>query len=156
MSQKPEAKHPGEYNYLGNEKIEITVQEFQAIARVVDFVLDQETDRKYVDKYHYVNRETSEVIKKITEKNKHLAEKVFDLQKTQNSEPVISRTPLGMEALSMKFLIQGIHMRNIDNGVAKHMSELETLIKGGGQPTQETAPEAESNEGVTGSEEETN
>lgn len=122
-------KHPSEYNYKGDEKISITVNEFQVFARLADIILLQETKAEYNEKYHYVNKENSEVIKTITDKNKHLAVKVFDWEKTKSSEPTISYTPMGMEALNMKYVVQGIHLRNIEEGTAKHISELNPQLK---------------------------
>lgn len=119
-----EQKHPREYNYLGDEQITISVSEFQMLARFAEIVLNQETKLEFTEKYHYVNRETSELVKKVTDKNKHLVEKVFDFNKTRMSEPNRSMTPLGMEALSVKYMINGVHLRNIDGGIAKHISEL--------------------------------
>jgi len=125
MSQ--EQKNPSEYNYTGDELITITAREFASLNGVVDYALDQETNKFYPEKYNFINKETNERVNKVTEKNKHLAIKVVDLERTLDGDPIISRTRRGQDILRVKLILEKIHMQNVDSGIAKHYTELQEL-----------------------------
>lgn len=124
MSQK---NNPSEFGYLGNEEIVITANELVTLIQATEFFLDKETEKKIPFKFKHVNRETGAEISKVTEKNKHLALKIVDIQKTLDSDKVLSLTPDGVELLKVKMMLEGIHVANIDKGVAKHWTEIKEL-----------------------------
>lgn len=129
MSDKKQ--NPSEFGYVGNEKIEITSNEFTTIVQMVDYFLDKETEKKVPFKFKHINAETGADIGKLTDKNKLQALKIIDVDKTINSPQVLSLSPDGVQLLKLKMQLEGIHLSNIDSGVAKHRDELKAYFEGG-------------------------
>jgi len=127
---KQNEKNPAEYGYVGNEEITMDASKFMRIGSAIDFALSKETKEYFPEKYKYVNRDTGATIKTVTEKNKHLAVKILDVDSTLASTPTIFRTREGIEILKVKILSEGIHIDMIDKGVAKHKSFFESMVKG--------------------------
>lgn len=119
---KDQLKDPKEYGYSGDEVISMTARDFLAIKQVLNNSLQRETKVLFPEKYKYVNRENGEDIKKVTDKNKHLAMKIVDVDATRMSTPHISRTPEGMDLLEAELIMTRIHVNMVDSGVAKHQS----------------------------------
>lgn len=122
MSEK---KNYTDYGYVGDEQIKMDAVSFMKLRGVVSAFLDKETNVFFPEKYKYVNSQTGETIKKLTEKNKHLAQKIVDVEATMSGQPSISRTAVGQELLDIQLLMNKIHMDMIDEGVAKHKSVFE-------------------------------
>lgn len=122
---KQNEKNPVEYGYVGNEEVTMIASQFMRMKTLIDFALDKETREYYPEKYKYVNRETGATIKTVTEKNKHLAVKILDIDATLGSTPVIFRTKEGIEMLKVRLISESVHIDMIDKGVAKHKSYFE-------------------------------
>lgn len=122
-------KNPNEYGYVGNETVEMEAGKFMGMKGLVDFALAKETKEYFPEKYKYVNKDTGATIKTVTEKNKHLAVKIMDVEATLNSAPVVFRTREGIEMLRVRMMAEGVHVDMIDKGVAKHKSFFQENIK---------------------------
>lgn len=120
-----EVKNPGEYGYDGTEELTISPKELMSLKGAIEYALNKETTVAYPEKYVYIDTETGKNVKNVSEKNKQKVKKVADIQKTLHAEPTITRTAEGIQLLRVKLLIDEIHMRHVDAGVAKHHSELE-------------------------------
>ena len=118
-------KNPNEYGYMGDEVITMTAQEFAEMKGAIDFFLEKETKFDFPELYKYVNRDTGELIKTVTEKNKDVAVKVVDVEGTLNAKPRVYRTQEGINLLKVKLLTEKIHMNMVESGVAKHKSFFE-------------------------------
>ncbi len=147
-------KNPALYGYVGDELITITAMDYVRLRGAIEAFLGKETTVSYPEKYRYVNKETGEPIKVLTEKNKPLARKIVDFEATMGSNPAISRTEEGLELLEIKFMMEGIHIKNIEEGIAKHKSFFDELnakqneapmsvVKDDPQPEEESTPSDE-------------
>lgn len=143
-------KNPNEYGYVGNETVEMEAGKFMGMKGLVDFALAKETKKYFPEKYKYVNKDTGATIKTVTEKNKHLAVKIVDVEATLNSAPVIFRTEEGIEMLRVRMMAEGVHVDMIDKGVAKHKSFFENNIKSFQENAQESVEESISEDVVEG------
>lgn len=125
---KQNEKNPAEYGYVGNEVITMEASKFMRMQGMIAFALEKETKEYFPEKYKYVNKETGAVVKTVTEKNKHLAVKILDVEATLASTPVIFRTREGVEMLKVRLLTEGVHVDMIDKGIAKHKSFFENFV----------------------------
>lgn len=137
MSQKKQ--NPSEFGYIGNEKIEITSTEFTSIVQMVDYFLNKETEKKIPYKFKHINAETGLEIGKITDKNRHQALKIVDIDKTLNSQEVVSLSKDGLELLKLKMQLESIHLENIESGVAKHSDVLRAFFEKSTAPVEQTS-----------------
>lgn len=120
-----EIKRPEEFGYVGGENFEISSEEFMSIKGAIDAFLAKETSAVFPEKYKYINRETNETIKTVNEKNKHIAMKIVDVENTLQSQPVIQRTEEGVRLLEIRMMLDAVHLRNVESGVAKHIPTLQ-------------------------------
>ncbi len=122
-------KNPQEYGYVGDEQITMTAQQFAEMKNALDFFLEKETKLYYPELYKYINKNTGEEIKKVTEKNADVAMKVVNVEGTLQATPKIFRTREGVDLLKLKLVTEQIHISMINTGVAKHKSYFEGLNK---------------------------
>lgn len=122
-------KNPEEYGYTGGERFEILAEEFMDVKGAIDAFLAKETNTVYPEKYKYIHKDTKETIKTVNEKNKNVAIKVVDVESTLQSQPVVQRTDIGLRVLQIRMMLDGIHMRNVDSGVAKHIPTLQAELE---------------------------
>lgn len=137
-TEKKEVNY-GEYGYIGTEIIPIQVQDYFKLKELVDEYLLDETKPYFEEKYMYVDVNTGAKVEKLTEKNKTTSKKIVNIDATMNSTPKIFRTPRGMKLLEMKFMMNEIHKKMVDTGVASHIPTLQA---------QQDAPLGETAEGT--------
>ena len=124
MEQKKKDFNPSEYDYLGDEQITINAGLYKELRSTVRYFLQKNTKPYFPQKYKYINTETGKEIKKLTDKNRGNARLVVDIEGTKNSKPTIYRTEEGQSLLYLDEYMESIHFKNVEDGVAKHISEL--------------------------------
>ena len=122
--QKKKDFNPSEYDYLGDEQITINAGLYKELRSTVRYFLQKNTKPYFPQKYKYINTETGKEIKKLTDKNRGTARLVVDIEGTKNSKPTIYRTEEGQSLLYLDEYMESIHFKNIEEGIAKHISEL--------------------------------
>lgn len=124
MEEKKKDFNPSEYDYLGDESITINAGLFKELRSTVRYFLQKNTKAYFPQKYKYINTETGKEIKKLTDKNRDKARLIVDIEATKNSKPTIYRTEEGQSLLYLDEYMESIHFKNVEDGVAKHISEL--------------------------------
>jgi len=122
--QKKKDFNPSEYDYLGDEQITINAGLYKELRSTVRYFLQKNTKPYFPQKYKYIHTETGKDIKKLTDKNRDKARLVVDIEGTKNSKPTIYRTEEGQSLLYLDEYMESIHFKNIEEGIAKHISEL--------------------------------
>lgn len=125
MDKSQEKVNYEEYGYLGNEMISISAQNYFKLKEIVDQELSKNTTHSFPEKYMFVDKVTGKVVKKVTDANRDSVQKIVDVDNTMKATPSISRTPLGMQLLEIKFEMNQIHKNMVDSGVAKHIPTLQ-------------------------------
>lgn len=118
-------KNPSEYGYKGDEQITVNARFFKIAWNIVHAQLEEETKLYYPEKYKFVDKETGKDIKKVTKANQHKAVEIVDVEATVNSKPRLYRTEKGQALLKVNNEFAQIHFKNVQDGIAKHHSELE-------------------------------
>lgn len=123
-----EQKNYNDYGYVGDEKIEISVQEFIALRKALEKAMDNGTKVELPQVFNYFDVTKGTRIKKPTKKkleNENVKE-FFDSEATfsEDNAKVSYDANLYPEVYNGFSLLMIIHNRNVEEGIAKHKDEL--------------------------------
>ena len=123
-----------EYGYAGDEMIEITAKEFMILKSAVESGLDAVRTVEYPEVVMYINRETGDEVKSPSDEDLMLGKVIQSTDKAktfsgENAKTSYDASKLTPEMLYAVELSVDIHARNVKNGVAKTLTELEELKK---------------------------
>lgn len=130
MATKKEIKNPIEYVYKPGAKVEIEGGFLLELLGMTDRLMEDEIIRESKFKYNYINNETKKIVKSPKEEDIRSGKvmKIVDWSKTiDNPTFEISLTEKGVSLGQLKKFLEAVHMRNIDEGLAVHYSEMEQL-----------------------------
>lgn len=119
-----------DYGYVGNEVIEISVDEYYLLKIVVEQFLQTTMTGEYPKKYDFINTKNGKEVKNPQEKDLEtgLVKKVFSKNKTFHPENLLESfdaTKLTKELIDAQIVLTDIHLRNVEKGVAKTKEQLE-------------------------------
>lgn len=119
-----------DYGYLDNQEIEIKIQGklLETILDVLDTIQKTETHYGISDTY---STKTKEVFVKTDDGNKVLTKveqelKEYTTMQSYATQPFqVFKTQLGAVAMEMLMAFKEVHLKNIENGVAKKLGVFE-------------------------------
>jgi len=129
--EKKEQINPKDYAYTGQEDIVMKSSLFKDISRGIADALHNETKIYYPEKYDWVNEKTGKIVKKPKKEDidSGAVYKILSVERTLQGEPQISRTPLGQYLLQLTVMLEQQHIKNIEDGNAVSVEELEKKSK---------------------------
>jgi hypothetical protein len=124
-----EVKNPLNYGYLGDEKIEITAKEFIAMKTAVEQGINSTLESYLPEVTKYVNVETSKIVDNPSQEDLQSGKVTLVTDRDATFNPMNVRyqysTKLTPDMIMGQQLIMEIHERNVNNGVAKSIEELQ-------------------------------
>lgn len=120
------------YGYSGDEKIEISAEEFQIMKYALEQGMMNTETAKYPKQYFYVSAKTGKEVKNPSQKDiqEGNVSKMFSAEATFSPENLVQSfdaDKITREMLVAKEIILSIHARNVEQGVAKSKEELQKL-----------------------------
>lgn len=130
MSKGKEQKNYGEYGYVGDEQIVISVQEFQVLKLAIDQAINNGVEVKRPQVLKWVNKEGKEVKFSLDKARKGEITQSVDVEATKSDEnvQVLYDNALFPHIFSANEVIMGVHFRNVEEGVAKTKEEQEAYV----------------------------
>lgn len=115
-----EVKNPNEFVYEPGVNVELPGEFFAYIMRYIGGVVDTNSKSYFTDRFKFVNPETGKEIKKPKQEDIESGKviKVTDIEGTLQSEPKFYRTRTAVEGIHMLNIMNGFHMKNIEEGKA--------------------------------------
>ncbi len=126
---KEQIKNPFEYGYLGDEKIEISANEFNLIRTALDHGIAATQKIDYVEITAYRDSETGKAVANPKEEDvaSGKVRLITDKEATfhpSNAKVVYDGQKLKPEMLYASEMILDIHIRNVEAGIAKSKEQL--------------------------------
>lgn len=117
------------FGYLGDEKIEITANEFNLIKVALEQGISATQTVTYPEVFQFLNKETGKAVKNPSKDDLALGKviQVTDKESTfsrENAKLSYDGSKLAPEMLYAQELILEIHTRNVEAGIAKSAEEL--------------------------------
>ena len=97
-------------------------------------VLDDDIKQSSRLRFKYVNAKTGKEIKKVTDKNRDVAQRVFDVDATMSATPDEYVSPTGQRIMQMLSILNDWHIKNVDKGNGIKLDELAEKYKEFQQP----------------------
>ncbi|MAX51544.1 MAG: hypothetical protein CMH22_06150 [Methylophaga sp.] len=131
---KKEELDYAEYGFENNAKFEINGQTLDMLRSLLSQVLDDDIKQSSRLRFKYVNAKTGKEIKKVTDKNRDVAQRVFDVDATMSATPDEYVSPTGQRIMQMLSILNDWHIKNVDKGNGIKLDELAEKYKEFQQP----------------------
>jgi hypothetical protein len=124
-----EIKNPSQYGYTGEERFEISASEFQLLKVALEQSLQNCIELKATEVKMYIDKDTQEKVENPSEQDLALGKILVMTDKQATFDPENINYTYDMKKLSREMLvaqemITDIHLRNVEQGIAKHVDEL--------------------------------
>jgi hypothetical protein len=128
---RKEKVDPKNYVYTPDDEIKMSGDVFVNVVRAISDALQNETKFSFEEKYDWVNQKTGKTISKPKKEDiaRGIVVKIPSVKKTLESQPVVSRTPLGQYLLNVSLELEKQHLKNIERGDVKTKEEVENKSK---------------------------
>lgn len=129
MKKNNDLKNPKEYGYEPQANTQIEGVLLLQTIQIINNLLEEETQERFPFLYKYVNKDTDKVVKNPKPQDLQSGKviKMFDWDKTifdDDREPRYELTAKGRNLARLKYFLESIHLRDMEEGLSKHFSEL--------------------------------
>ena len=126
--------NPNNYGYTGEEKFEISANEFQLMKVALEQGVRNTAKIEAVEVQMFLDAETGNVVENPTEQNLALGKVLVTTDKgatfsQSNMKYTYDMTKLTREMLMAQELLVDIHLRNVETNVAKPLDELKIKLE---------------------------
>lgn len=119
--------NPYEYTYKPGTKVEIDGELLQQLINFANNVVRENTDVFFTWRFKHINRETQKTVKNPKKEDLESGKvaEIVDIETTMQSKAKEYVKPIAMEAVHTNLLLQNVHLKAIEEGVATHYKELQ-------------------------------